>query len=252
MEQTGVAETERAAPSRDAGPEWRDLREWIALIERNGELKRIASRSMPTRSSPPSPAWRRARETRAGAAVREHRRRPVRRPRALPTCWASSKERYALAVGLDPDARRSAEMIAATRAIMKRRIAPVRMPKPSRAPVNEVVLRGNDIDLTDFPGAEILARRRRPLHRHRRHHASRAIPTPAASMSAATGRCCTGRAASASIARPASTGGSTATPGGRAASRARWSRPTASIRCCSCSARRCSAPRNPSSMSPAA
>lgn len=41
-------------------------------------------------------------------------------------------------------------MTAATRAILNRRIAPVRVPRDG-APVNEVVLRGGEIDLTRFP-----------------------------------------------------------------------------------------------------
>ncbi|MCC6890251.1 MAG: UbiD family decarboxylase [Hyphomicrobiales bacterium] len=43
-----------------------------------------------------------------------------------------------------------ADMTAATRAILNRRIAPVRVPRQD-APVNEVVLRGDQIDLTRFP-----------------------------------------------------------------------------------------------------
>ena len=76
-----------------------------------------------------------------------------------------------------------------------------------QAPVNEVVLTGDDIDLTKFPAAEILAGRRRSLHRHRRHHVHCRRPILAASMSAATGRCCRARTASGSTARPASTDG---------------------------------------------
>ena len=94
-------------------------------------------------------------------------------------------------------------MIAATRDIMQRRIKPVPVAK-AKAPVNEVVLRGDEIDLTQFPvpkfwpgdGGRYIGTGDITLTR---------IPTPAASMSAATGRCCTGRAASGSIARRAST-----------------------------------------------
>jgi 4-hydroxy-3-polyprenylbenzoate decarboxylase len=62
---------------------------------------------------------------------------------------AASKERYALAVGLDPKLS-TTEMIAATRDLLRRRIAPVHVSKGD-APVNEVVLRGDQIDLTTFP-----------------------------------------------------------------------------------------------------
>src|SRR5262249_51537117 len=61
----------------------------------------------------------------------------------------ASKERYALAVGLDPNLS-TAAMIDATRAIMTRRIPPQRVAKAA-APVNEIVLRDNEIDLTALP-----------------------------------------------------------------------------------------------------
>src|SRR6266568_4284363 len=73
------------------------------------------------------------------------------RRRSIPTrsLLRSSKERYALAVGLAPSLSVAA-MIAASRDIMRRRIAPRRVPKTS-ARVNEIVLRDNEIDLTEFP-----------------------------------------------------------------------------------------------------
>src|SRR5262249_5003499 len=69
--------------------------------------------------------------------------------RGVANMLGSSKERYALAVGLDPDLS-TAEMIAATRNMMSRRIAPVHVPATA-APVNEIILRENEIDLTAFP-----------------------------------------------------------------------------------------------------
>jgi UbiD family decarboxylase len=61
----------------------------------------------------------------------------------------ASKERYALAVGLDPQLS-VAEMIAATRGIMTRTIKPVHIPKEA-APVNEVIVTGDAIDLRQYP-----------------------------------------------------------------------------------------------------
>ena len=208
-----------------------------------------ASRSTPTRSLPPSPTWRRA-PRRRSALLFENIAGDRSGSRVLANMLGSSKERYALAVGLDPDLS-IAEMIAESRTIMNRRIAPVRIPK-SKAPVNEVVLHGDDIDLTAVPGAEILAGRRRPLHRHRRHHADRLArhrPHQRRLLPADAARAAPRRALL--LARQARRG-STARRGGNRASPARWSPPTASIRCCSCWRRRCSAPRNPSSTSPAA
>src|SRR5215471_15232916 len=67
----------------------------------------------------------------------------------LSNMLGASKERYALAVGLDP-ALSTRDKIAATRTIMRHRIAPVYVDKLS-APVNEIILRGEQIDLTRFP-----------------------------------------------------------------------------------------------------
>jgi 4-hydroxy-3-polyprenylbenzoate decarboxylase len=61
----------------------------------------------------------------------------------------ASRERYALAVGLDPLAS-APEMIQATRSLMANPIQPVMIAK-ERAAVNEVVLTSSDIDLTKFP-----------------------------------------------------------------------------------------------------
>src|SRR5262249_2732890 len=69
--------------------------------------------------------------------------------RVLSNMLGASKVRYALAVGLDPDAS-IPELVAATRAITKSRIPPVSIPATA-APVNEVVLRGDEVDLTRLP-----------------------------------------------------------------------------------------------------
>ena len=61
----------------------------------------------------------------------------------------ASKERYAIAVGFDPKLSTS-DMIFASRDLMKRRLAPIRIPK-GNAPVNEIVLQPPDIDLTAYP-----------------------------------------------------------------------------------------------------
>jgi 4-hydroxy-3-polyprenylbenzoate decarboxylase len=137
-----------AAATSARQTQWRDLREWLALIERNGELKRIdkpvdpdeelaAITFMATRrEDAPALLFQNLTGDRSGSSI-------------LSNMLGASKERYALAVGLNP-ALSTAELISETRAIMSRRIAPVRIPK-SRAPVNEIVLRGNEIDLTQFP-----------------------------------------------------------------------------------------------------
>ena len=69
--------------------------------------------------------------------------------RVLSNMLGASKERYAIAVGLDPKLSTS-DMIFASRDLMKRRLAPIRVPK-GNAPVNEIVLQPPDIDLTAYP-----------------------------------------------------------------------------------------------------
>src|SRR5262245_53183662 len=142
----------RLGSDADATPSapvaWRDLREWLSCIERHGLLKRIdkpvdpdeelaAIAFMATRrEDAPALLFTNLAGDRSGANI-------------LVNMLGSSKERYALAVGLDP-ARSTADMITATREIIRRREKPVRVPK-AQAPVNEIVLRDNAIDLTQFP-----------------------------------------------------------------------------------------------------
>jgi UbiD family decarboxylase len=137
----------RAAP--DTAPVgWHDLRDWLALIDANGLLKRIdkpvdpdeelaAITFMATRrDDAPALLFQALAGDHSGSAI-------------LTNMLGASRERYALAVGLDPDLS-VAELIAQTRTIMSRRIPPVLVDK-ARAPVNEIVLRDNEIDLTAFP-----------------------------------------------------------------------------------------------------
>jgi UbiD family decarboxylase len=137
------------APAKD-GPQasWRDLREWLALVERNHELQRV-KKPVSADEELSAIAYMAARSEKAPALLFENISGDTSGARVLANMLGSSKERYALAVGLDPDLS-IAEMIAETRGIMSRRIPPKRIPK-SQAPVNEVVLRGDDIDLTKFP-----------------------------------------------------------------------------------------------------
>ena len=115
---------------------WRDLREWLALVDRKGLLKRIdkpvdpdeelaAIAFMATRrEGAPALLFDNLAGDRSGASV-------------LVNMLGSSRERYALAVGLDPGLP-LAELIAASRTIMRRRINPAHVPK-REARVNEVV-----------------------------------------------------------------------------------------------------------------
>ena len=137
------------SPATHAPPtHWRDLREWITQLEQKCELQRI---DKPVNADEELAAitYMATRGERAKALLFETIAGDLSGSRVLANMLGASKERYALAVGLDPNLS-IAEMIAETRGIMSRRVAPVRVPK-AEAPVNEIVLRGDDIDLTQFP-----------------------------------------------------------------------------------------------------
>src|SRR5258707_5471451 len=136
-------------PAKD-GPQvsWRDLREWIALLERNNELQRIA-KPVDTDEELGAIIYMATRNQNSAALLFENISGDRSSSSVLANMLGSSKERYALAVGLDPDLS-IAEMIAESRTIMNRRIAPGSIPK-SKEPVTDVVLTGDAIDLTAFP-----------------------------------------------------------------------------------------------------
>ena len=140
--------TKAAAAAKPEPVGWRSLRDWLALVERAGQLKRIgkevdpdeelsAITFMATRTEQaPALLFENVKGDRAGSSV-------------LANMLGASKERYALAVGLDPKLS-TADMIAASRRVMSRTAKPISVPK-AKAPVNEVVLRAGQFDLTDFP-----------------------------------------------------------------------------------------------------
>ncbi len=141
-------EAERPRTSVHQPARWRDLREWLSLIDKQGELHRIDATVDPTEELSAITYL----ATRAGGAPALLFERFENNPfdaRVLANMLASSKERYALAVGLDP-AMPTRDMVEATRHIMAKRKPPVRIPRED-APVNEIVLHGDDIDLTKLP-----------------------------------------------------------------------------------------------------
>src|SRR5215831_15198521 len=149
MEELGNTHAKEASAATHCSPvPWRNLRDWLALVDNNDQLLRIkrpvdpdqelaAITFMATRrENAPALLFETLGDNRFGASV-------------LANMLGSSKERYALAVGLDPGLS-TAEMIAATRNMMGRRVAPAHVPAAT-APVNEVILREEEIDLTAFP-----------------------------------------------------------------------------------------------------
>jgi 4-hydroxy-3-polyprenylbenzoate decarboxylase len=135
-------------PSESQPVGWRDLREWLTLVDAAGQLKRITAPVDPDEelsavtfmaaTAPDSPAllFDNLIGDRFGARV-------------LSNMLGASKQRYALAVGLDPGLS-TQDMISATREIMRRRIPPMQVAKDSAA-VNEIFLTGDQIDLTALP-----------------------------------------------------------------------------------------------------
>jgi UbiD family decarboxylase len=125
----------------------RDLREWLRQVEAAGELKRIdaevdldqelsaISYMAAQREDAPALLFTRFTEAVEG--------------RVLINMLSASRRRFALALGLEPEMK-TAELIRETRRILRQRIAPRRI-AAQEAPVNEIVLTGNDVDLTRLP-----------------------------------------------------------------------------------------------------
>jgi UbiD family decarboxylase len=127
---------------------WRDLREWLALVEDQNLLKHIAATVDPDEELG-AITFLASRQAQSPALLFESLLGDASASRILTNMLGASKERYALAVGINPNLS-TLEMISATRSLMVRSIEPVRISKQA-APVNEVVITGDDIDLTRFP-----------------------------------------------------------------------------------------------------
>lgn len=162
MEETAPSRRSRArttsatsAASRGAakshGVAWNSLRDWIDLVDKSGQLKRI---SAPVHQDEELSAitFMATRNEAAPALLFENvdtGHPTAGKGRVLANMLGASRERYALAVGIDPSLS-IRDMIEATRGVMGNQIAPVNVPK-SKAPVNEVVLKPGQFDLTAFP-----------------------------------------------------------------------------------------------------
>jgi 4-hydroxy-3-polyprenylbenzoate decarboxylase len=125
----------------------RDLRDWLRMIEAAGELKRIDAK-VDLDEELSAIAYMASQREDAPALLFSQFTEAVQ-GRVLINMLGSSRRRYALALGLDPNLAISA-LITETRRIMARRIPPAHIP-PERAPVNEIILKGDDVDLTKLP-----------------------------------------------------------------------------------------------------
>src|SRR5258708_35305267 len=106
---------------------WRDLRDWLALVDAAGGLRRISATVDPVEELA-AITFLAGRTIEAPALLFDHLSGDEFGMRVLSNMLGASKERYALAVGLDPTLS-TRHMIAATRAIMRRRIAPLYVDK---------------------------------------------------------------------------------------------------------------------------
>jgi len=126
----------------------RDLREWMEVIESDGELHRI-SVAVNAQEELAATTYMVARDEKAPALLFENIEGDKTGTRILSNMLGASNRRFALAVGLDPNLS-TRDLILSTRDISQRRIAPVNVPADT-APVNEIILKGEDIDLTQLP-----------------------------------------------------------------------------------------------------
>ena len=145
--------SERPSPSPSlaepaSAPRWHDLREWLGLVQQHGLLHTINQEVDPDQELSAITLLGASRIG-SSAFLFDRMKGDASNSRILSNMLGSSQERFALTVGLDP-ALSTREMIAATRQIMKRRVSPIQIAR-DRAPVSEVVLRGDEIDLTRFP-----------------------------------------------------------------------------------------------------
>src|ERR1700761_7788305 len=152
MEDKAV-ETTRARTQSEAGGQnqgsapvgWRDLRDWLQVVEGEGALKRLTA-TVDTDEELGAITYLATRQEDAPALLFQNLKGDQTGTRILTNMLGASKERFALALGIDPRLS-TAAMIAESRRIMKRRIAPTWVAQDA-APVNEVVLTGEGIDLT--------------------------------------------------------------------------------------------------------
>src|SRR5207302_9559671 len=125
-----------------------DLRDWLARVEAMGELRRISQQVDPIEEMG-AITYMVGKRIGAPALLFENIKGYNGPARSLFNLLASSNNRIALTLGMEPG-RPVMELIQEARERLSRRIPPVEV-DPSSAPVNEVILRGNDIDLTKFP-----------------------------------------------------------------------------------------------------
>jgi len=125
-----------------------DLRDWLTRIEEMGDLRRIGREVDPVEEMG-AITYMVGKRIGSPALLFENIKGHQGRGRALFNLLSSSNRRIAVTMGMEPD-RPPMELIKEARERLSRRIPPVEI-EPREAPVNEIVLRGDDIDLTKLP-----------------------------------------------------------------------------------------------------
>jgi UbiD family decarboxylase len=138
--------TKPAAPANASAK--RDLRTWLDVVARHKGLTTVTGEVDPVEELS-AITFMASRQIGSPAFLFEKLAGNRSDGRVLTNMLAASKERYALAVGLDPTLL-VGDLIKETRKISDRRVKPV-MVSSGEAPVREVTLTGDSIDMTAFP-----------------------------------------------------------------------------------------------------
>src|SRR5688572_15870569 len=116
----------RDLPSDSRNVQWRDLREWLALIDKHGQLKRVSA-PVEADEELSGLTYMLTRNERAPALLFENVSGASYGSKVLTNMLGNSSERYALALGLDVGLP-VRDLINETRRIMRDRIPPVMIP----------------------------------------------------------------------------------------------------------------------------
>ena len=128
MEEAFFGQSAAIATAKDIKPVvWRDLRDWLNLVGEAGQLKQINAPVDPEEELA-AITFMAGRTQHAPALLFTNLVGNRSDARILSNMLGASKERFAIAVGLDPGLS-TAALIAATRRVMKRRLPPVHVPK---------------------------------------------------------------------------------------------------------------------------
>lgn len=136
---------ERATPKAS---DIADLRDWLERVEAIGELHRITREVDPIEEMG-AITYLVGKQAGAPALLFENIKGYPGRMGSLWNILSSSYNRVALTLGIEPGLP-TMDLIAETRQRLARRVPPAEV-EPRTAPVNEIVLRDNEIDLTRFP-----------------------------------------------------------------------------------------------------